>query len=140
MDFINIYKLSNYIKDKTDALLARYGHINKLAETVTPSITTYDLELSINPTITINLNTKAGIIKNINLNSAGYIRINNNELTTESIVFYNLVASGSGELTQLKSYLGMSKTIDGTSMYFTVNPIPPNRITGDIQFWIINPQ
>lgn len=140
MDFINIYKLSNYIKDKTDALLARYGHINKLAETVTPSINTYDLESSTYPILTVNLNTKAGIIKNINLNNVGYIMINNNELTNESIVFYNLVASGPGELTQLKSYLGMSKTIDGKSMYFTVNSTIPNRITGDIQFWIINPQ
>lgn len=139
MDFINIYKLSNYIKDKTDSLLARYGHVNKLAEdTVISHIGIQDLE-SGTGTQTFTLNTKRGIIKNINLNLVGQINVYNDQITDKSIIFYNLVPSSGTELTQLKASLAMAKTLDNTAMQFMIYPTVGNSITGDIQFWIINP-
>ena len=67
MAFVNIYKLSDYIKEKTDALLARYGHVNALAEIIAPTVGTYDVQSSTAANINVSLNTRAGIIQNVNI-------------------------------------------------------------------------
>ena len=138
MDFINIYKLSNYIKDKTDALLARYGHVNTLADFVAGSVKTHDLN-SVPGNHGINMHTSFGIIKNVNLNAGSLITVFNDKITNESIIFYNLIPSSDTELTQLKSSLVMTKSANPQIMTFLIYPIGGQVITGDIQFWIINP-
>ena len=138
MDFINIYKLSNYIKDKTDALLARYGHVNTLADFVAGSVKTHDLN-SVPGNHGINMHTSFGIIKNVNLNLGSLITVFNDKITNESIIFYNLIPSSDAELGQLKSSLVMTKSANSQIMSFLIYPIGGQVITGDIQFWIINP-
>lgn len=138
MDFINIYKLSNYIKDKTDALLARYGHVNTLADFVAGSVKTYNLN-SVPGNHGINMHTSFGIIKNVNLNLGSLITVSNDKITNESIIFYNLIPSSNAELSQLKSSLVMTKGVNPQIMTFLIYPIGGQVITGDIQFWIINP-
>ena len=138
MDFINIYKLSNYIKDKTDALLARYGHVNTLADFVAGSVKTHDLN-SVPGNHGINMHTSFGIIKNVNLSVGSLITVFNDKITNESIIFYNLIPSSDAELGQLKSSLVMTKSANPQTMSFVIFPTLPNFITGDIQFWIINP-
>ena len=140
MDFINIYKLSNYIKDKTDALLARYGHVNTLADFVAGSVKTHDLN-GASGNIGINMHTSFGIIKNININVGvgEFITVSNDKLTNESIIFYNLIPELDTELDELKSSLVMTKSLNPKIMTFTINPTSGDAIKGDIQFWIINP-
>lgn len=139
MDFINIYKLSKYIKDKTDALLARYGHLNKLADIIGYDVSSYDLQLSTTNVIQVNLNTSIGCIKNVNMSIATFITLNNPKINENSIIFYNLAPTNLTELGQQKSSLTMSAGATSSKKVFCISPTPPNRVTGDIHFWIINP-
>ena len=139
MAFVNIYKLSDYIKEKTDALLARYGHVNALAEIIAPTVGTYDVQSSTAANINVSLNTRAGIIQNVNMNIGTAIVLQNSYVTENSIIFYHIVPTNTTELTQLKSDLVMVRDISNTNeLRFYVNPTIPNRITGDIHFWIFN--
>jgi len=139
MAFVNIYKLSEYIKEKTDALLARYGHVNALAEILAPSIGTYDVQSSTDAAITVPLNKKAGIIQNVNMAFGTTIKLQNSYVNENSIVFYHIVPTDTTELTQIKSDLGMVRDISNTNdLNFMILPQVGQRVTGDIHFWIFN--
>ena len=139
MAFVNIYKLSDYIKEKTDALLARYGHVNALAEILAPTICTYDVQSSTAANINVSLNTRAGIIQNVNMNIGTAIVLQNSYVNENSIVFYHIVPTNTTELTQIKSDLGMVRDISNTNdLNFMILPQVGQRVTGDIHFWIFN--
>jgi len=139
MAFVNIYKLSDYIKEKTDALLARYGHVNALAEIIAPTVGTYDVQSSVTANIIVSLNTRAGIIQNVNMGIGTSIKLQNSYVTENSIIFYHIVPTNTTELTQLKSDLVMVRDTANTNVLdFRVNPLNLDRITGDIHFWIFN--
>jgi len=139
MAFVNIYKLSDYIKEKTDALLARYGHVNALAEIIAPTVGTYDVQSSTAGTITVPLNKKAGIIQNVNMAFGTTIKLQNSYVNENSIVFYHIVPTDTTELTQIKSDLGMVRDISNTNdLNFMILPQVGQRVTGDIHFWIFN--
>ena len=139
MAFVNIYKLSDYIKEKTDALLARYGHVNALAEIIAPTVGTYDVQSSTNANIYVTLNTRAGVIQNVNMGIGTAIFLQNSYITENSIIFYHIVPTNVTELTQLKSDLLMMRdTTNTNNLDFRVFPTPVNRITGHIHFWIFN--
>ena len=139
MAFVNIYKLSDYIKEKTDALLARYGHVNALAEILAPSIGTYDVQSSTNANIYVTLNTRAGVIQNVNMGIGTAIFLQNSYITENSIIFYHIVPTNTTELTQIKSDLGMVRDISNTNdLNFMILPQVGQRVTGDIHFWIFN--
>ena len=139
MAFVNIYKLSDYIKEKTDALLARYGHVNALAEIIAPTVGTYDVQSSTAANINVSLNTRAGIIQNVNMAFGTTIKLQNSYVNENSIVFYHIVPTDTTELTQIKSDLGMVRDISNTNdLNFMILPQAGQRVTGDIHFWIFN--
>jgi len=142
MDFINIFKFSNYIVDKTDALLARYGHVNTLADILIPPVATVNAGGSLSANVT--LNATLGIIENFagggpNPGVATTI-LNNNLLTENSIIFYKFVPNDTTELSEMESDLVVCR--NGTDqLLFTMKrtPLLGGTIQGDIHFWIINP-
>jgi hypothetical protein len=143
MDFINLFKFSNYIVDKTDALLARYGHVNTLADILMPPVATVDAESTLLKLI--ELNTTLGIIKNFagGGNNPGMSRtvLTNNLLTENSIIFYKFIPSNTAELSEIASDLVCSRENTTNDLHFTMKRTPPTGgiIQGDIHFWIINP-
>lgn len=142
MDFINIFKFSNYIVDKTDALLARYGHVNTLADILMPPVATVDAGGSMGANVT--LNATLGIIKNFaggGINPIYFAtRLTNNLLTENSIIFYKFVPYNTTELSEMASDLVCSREGTPNILYFTMKKtIPSGIIQGDIHFWIINP-
>jgi len=144
MDFINIFKFSNYIVDKTDALLARYGHVNTLADILMPPVATVNAENV--PTAIVTLNATLGIIKNFaggGSNNPGLstTTLINDLLTENSIIFYKFISSDTTELSEIASDLVCSREGTPNSLYFTMKRTPPTggTIKGDIHFWILNP-
>ena len=141
MDFINIFKFSNYIVDKTDALLARYGHVNTLADILMPPVATVDAESSLSTIIT--LNATLGIIENFagggsNPGIATTI-LNNNLLTENSIIFYKFVPNDTTELSEMASDLVVCRNGTDQLLFTMKKSSPGDAIQGDIHFWIINP-
>lgn len=143
MDFINIFKFSNYIVDKTDALLARYGHVNTLADILIPPVATVNAGSV--PGAIITLNTTLGIIENFSGGGINPIffatRLTNDLLTENSIIFYKFVPNNTTELSEMASDLVCSREGTPNILYFTMKRTPPTGgfIQGDIHFWIINP-
>lgn len=142
MDFINIFKFSSYIVDKTDALLARYGHVNTLADILIPPVATVDAGSVQFANVT--LNATLGIIENFSGGgpNPGVARtiLNNDLLTENSIIFYKFVPNNTTELSEMASDLVCSRENTTNQLYFTMKKtIPGGNILGDIHFWIINP-
>ena len=137
MDFINIFKFSNYIADKTDALLARYGHVNTLADTIAPPVATVDAgNVS---SVFLTLNTTLGIIKNFTAPGIAMTTttLNNNKINEDSIIFYKLIPSNTTELSDMGSDL--IATQESGILRFTLKKSGASAVQGDIHFWILNP-
>jgi len=88
MAFIDIFNYKKYFRKSSDATVARVGHVNKLAEKVTP--VEYVTQLTSNTT-PVEINAPVGQITMFGLLSgSNSFRVNNNRVKTDSVVIASI--------------------------------------------------
>lgn len=99
MAFINIFNYKKYFKKTSDATVARVGHVNRLAEKITP--VEYVTQLtSITTPVEINAPvgqiTMAGVLTGTNK-----FRVDNDRVKADSIVIVSIEYSSIGDRADL---------------------------------------
>jgi hypothetical protein len=88
MAFIDIFNYKKYFRKSSDATVARVGHVNKLAEKVTP--VEYVTQLTSNTT-PVEINAPVGQITMFGLLSgSNSFRVDNDRVKTDSVVIASI--------------------------------------------------
>lgn len=105
MAFIDIFNYKKYFKKTSDATVARVGHVNRLAEKITP--VEYVTQLTSNTT-GVEINAPVGQVTMFaplpaspNAGYTGSFRINNSKVTADSIIIANIEYSTIGDRADL---------------------------------------
>ena len=99
MAFIDIFNYKKYFRKSSDATVARVGHVNKLAEKVTP--VEYVTQLTSNTT-PVEINAPVGQITMFGLLSgSNSFRVDNDRVKTDSVVIASIEYSGIGDRADL---------------------------------------
>jgi hypothetical protein len=99
MAFIDIFNYKKYFKKSSDATVARVGHVNKLAEKVTP--VEYVTQL-ISNTTPVEINAPVGQITMFGaLSGSNSFRVDNNRVKTDSVVIASIEYSNIGDRADL---------------------------------------
>ena len=88
MAFIDIFNYKKYFRKSSDATVARVGHVNKLAEKVTP---VEYITHSISNTTAVEINAPVGQITMFGLLSgSNSFRVDNDRVKTDSVVIASI--------------------------------------------------
>jgi len=88
MAFIDIFNYKKYFRKSSDATVARVGHVNKLAEKVTP--VEYVTQLTSNTT-PVEINAPVGQITMFGaLSGSNSFRVDNDRVKTDSVVIASI--------------------------------------------------
>jgi hypothetical protein len=97
MAFIDIFNYKKYFKKSSDATVARVGHVNAVYDALQtdsqPKFTVGTVTQTVSNTTAVTINTTAGRIEMVDdlTNTVATFRVNNSEVTANSIVLITLV-------------------------------------------------